>query len=90
MSVAVAMLSSNVTETRVWFDKVTAPGHQRTVYETGMLDAFQRSGVRCASDVNEASLGETAAKFGISADGLLSAMRGQCPFGAGAARSATT
>lgn len=87
MSVAAATLSPNVIEARAWFDRVTAPGHQRTVYEAGMLDAFQRTGVACANDVNDTSLAQTGAKLGVSADGLLSAMRGQCPFGAGLAKA---
>ena len=75
---------SNVATARTWLDTVTAPEYKRNAYETMVLDAFSRAGIRSSNDIrDEASLGKAAQQLGVSTDGLMKAMGGRCPFGGG-------
>ena len=76
-------VSNNVTTARAWFDKATAPGAQKSVYDGFLLDAFAREGVTRSSQLDDAKFEQVAKGLGISTDGLLSAMGGRCPFGGG-------
>jgi hypothetical protein len=76
-------VSNNVTTARAWLDKVTAPGAQKSVYDSFLLDAFSREGVTQSSHLDDAKFEKVAKQLGVSTDGLVSAMSGKCPFGGG-------
>jgi hypothetical protein len=76
-------VSNNVTTARAWFDRVSAPGAQKSIYDGYLLDAFAREGVTSSGQLDDAKFEKVSQQLGISTDGLVSAMSGRCPFGGG-------
>ncbi len=78
---ATAKLSPALTEARQLLGEITQKP-VKSMYETMVLDAFAGVGVVSASDLkSDETLGNAAQRLGLNTDGLLRAMKGQCPFG---------